>query len=606
MGRDQERDKLLDGDPFNSAFKTIEGERPLVSALTQSRFLEFVRNLDLLGKALSGQPSEITAAALEVWFSRSFPRLSRFRPAAPSRLVRSPVVESFGEVLSQQPLLEAAYYLGSAHAKLLHVEQRRALSMYFTPPSLVTRILDDLTAQGVQFDRERFLDPACGGAAFLVPIAIRIRSALRDRLRPAAIIARVEASLRGMDLDPTLCWLSQQLLRAVLYEEICTSGIEPNFAIRVGNSLTDASDLYGWADVVVCNPPYRKMSAEEVALLAGQFANVISSQPNLYGLFVALSLRFMSKRGVGVLVTPTSYLSGHTFSPLRKVLRESATIPSIGIVKEKDGVFLDVQQETALSMLRPCSSPVPQRTEVALVSGTGLRTRIGDCELPVGGVAWPIPRAVSDVSLLAVARGFAHRLRDFGYEARVGNYVWNRDQRTAYSSQNVAQRFNRDAIPLLWSSDIKPGKSIHFDGAKKSRGERRFVVVRNAAHPSIIRRPCVLLQRVTSNDQPRRLVAAPVGPAFFREYGGFIGENHTITLVPVRARPELPPSQLAALLSCSEIDRLFRCISGATNVSIFELNQLPLPDPAALRQRLTQGRAVAQALSEICREMEVP
>jgi len=597
---------VLEGILNNSVDEASEGPQPCAFSLDQSCFIEHVRGLSLLGKSFSSQPSTITAAALQAWFSRSFPKLLKSRPLGSLKLAKAPAVAAFGDALSRQSLLEAAYWLSSAHAKLIQVEQRRALSMYFTPPSLAMRALDDLATHGVRFERERFLDPACGGAAFLVPIAIRIRAALRGRLPPKAIIAQMEASLCGMDLDATLCWLSKQLLRAVLYDEICAAGVEPKFSIRVGNSLTDASDLYGQADVVVCNPPYRKMSADEVAGVAGQFAGVISSQPNLYGLFVALSLRFMSERGVGVLVTPTSYLSGHSFSPLRKFLQESATIPSIGIVQEKDGVFLDVQQETALSMLRPRSSPAPQRTEVAIVSGTGQRTRIGDCELPDGGVAWPIPRAVSDVSLLAVARGFAHRLRDYGYEARVGNYVWNRDQRTAYSSRNAAQRFNRDAIPLLWSSDIKPGKSIHFDGAKKSRGERRFVVVKDAAHPSIIRRPCVLLQRVTSNDQPRRLVAAPVGPAFFREFGGFIGENHTITLIPVRARPELPPSQLAALLSCSEIDRLFRCISGATNVSVFELNQLPLPDPAALRQRLAQGRPVAQALSEIRRELEVP
>jgi hypothetical protein len=32
------------------------------------------------------------------------------------------------------------------------------------------------------------------------------------------------------------------------------------------------------------------------------------------------------------------------------------------------------------------------------------------------------------------------------------------------------------------------------------------------------------------------------------------------------------------------MDRYFRCISGATNVSAFELSQLKLPDPRLLKQ----------------------
>jgi adenine-specific DNA-methyltransferase len=596
---------VLDSIRINPEDEPGKDAIPRALGFDQRQFLDFVRKLGVLARAPSVTATALTGAVLRAWFSRSFPKLSKPALAAPAHLVKTPAVQAFADALSQQPLLEAAYWISSAHAKLIEGDKRRALSMYFTPPLLATRVLDDLAEHGVRFDQDRFLDPACGGAAFLVPIAMRMRRSLVSRLDPAQIISHLQACLFGMDLDPTLCRLSAELLRAVLYDEICASGIEPKFAIREGNSLTDAKELHGLADVVVCNPPYRKMAAAEVAAAVKDFADVISPQPNLYGLFIALSLRFLRSDGVSVLVTPTSFLSGHSFCRLRKFLSNTAHVASVGIVEERDGVFLDVQQETAVTILRSGPSNALAHTEISLITARGIRNRIGDCMLPGSGVAWPIPRTASDVPLLAAADRFAHRLKDYGYEARIGNYVWNRDQRKAYSSENFARRFNRDAIPLLWSSDIKPGNAVHFDGAKKNRGERRFVVVKDPIHPSIIRRPCVLLQRVTSNDQPRRLVAAPVGPAFFRRYGGFIGENHTVTLVPRRLRPDLSPSQLAELLACPQIDRLFRCISGATNVSVFELNQLPLPDPSALKRRLSAGLSVAQALVELCDAQEV-
>ncbi len=114
-------------------------------------------------------------------------------------------------------------------------------------------------------------------------------------------------------------------------------------------------------------------------------------------------------------------------------------------------------------------------------------------------------------------------------------------------------------------------------------------------HRSIIRRPSVLLQRVTSNEQPRRLVAATVPTQLIETYGGFVGENHTVILEQIAPEPALTPAQLVQLLGTPTVDRYFRCISGATNVSVFELNQLRLPDPGRLRIYLEQGLDMANA-----------
>ena len=53
--------------------------------------------------------------------------------------------------------------------------------MFFTPASLTEGLLNDLSQQGVDFGSESFMDPACGGAAFLAPIALRMRATLSAR-----------------------------------------------------------------------------------------------------------------------------------------------------------------------------------------------------------------------------------------------------------------------------------------------------------------------------------------------------------------------------------------------------------------------------------------
>ena len=144
-------------------------------------------------------------------------------------------------------------------------------------------------------------------------------------------------------------------------------------------------------------------------------------------------------------------------------------------------------------------------------------------------------------------------------------------------------------MPLLWSRDIANTEELRFEDLVTIDGKPRFVDLGDKVHRSIVTAPSVVMQRVTSNDQPRRLVAAAVSPSFFSIYGGFIGENHVVIIEQVTDKPTLSPSKLAKLLSTHAIDRYFRCISGATNVSIFELNHLKLPDPLALKEALSNG-----------------
>lgn len=572
-----------------------------VGNFDQRAFLVSLEKLIPLRKKCSA--TTIVAAVLKAWFRKSFPRLDTSSLPVAAVLDGHRSIESFAIALSNEPLLDAAYWLSSAFAKLSNVDRRKALSMYFTPPRLAIRVLDDLEFRGVDFGKASFLDPACGGSAFLVPIALRMKQKLSGRLSARQMLDHVQSHLHGMDLDETLCELSRQFLRAVFYNEIQIAGCEVGFSIVAGNSL-EANHFQGSIDAVVCNPPYRKMTAAEVDAIRPSFADVIGPQPNLYGVFIALCTRFLKNLGICAVVTPTSYLSGHSFAKLRTELVDKNQVLSLGILSARQGVFMDVQQETAVSLLvRSLGADAKNGTDVSIISPLGTVQTIGRCALPNGGSAWPIPREVSDVDLISKATALVHRIVDYGYRIRVGNYVWNRDERKAYRSERIALRFNQKcSVPLLWSSDIKAGRAIKFDGLNRANGERRVVAFDDEDSPSVIRRPCILLQRVTSNDQSRRLVAATVPESFFRTYGGFVGENHTIIIEPSVDRPHLSPTKMCALLGCIEIDRLYRCISGATNVSVFELGQLPLPDPQDVQREIANGSTVEAAIRHLMRD----
>lgn len=565
--------------------------------------LSITRRIRTLGQAAERCKCDaptLVGTLLRLWCKAAFPALPKSSLPYSKVLAAEPQIPAFVEVLAQLSFLEASYWLSSSYAMLADEEYRKKLAMFFTPASLTEGLLDDLAEQGVDFGSQSFMDPACGGAAFLAPIALRMRATLLVRgLTPLKVLKHIEKHLYGCDLDKTLCELSKNFLCMALHAEIQKTGYVPSFNVHPANSLTHLAARLGTVDVVVCNPPYRKMTAEELEPLRDAYAYVIDAQPNLYCLFIALCVRLLRVGGHAALVTPTSFLSGQYFGRLRKFLIRNTDVEHIGMVSDRQGVFIDVEQETALTVLRRRTEEdrTQVRANVSVVSGAGQYMSVGECTLPNAGAVWPIPRSVEDVVLLKTATLSKFRLADYGYRVRIGAYVWNRDKRPKFDSLQDARRVKaHTAMPLMWSRDIVHGGIVRLEDTSAYDGEHRFVDLGDKEHSSIVTSPCVVMQRVTSNDQPRRLVAAAVSPGVFETYGGFIGENHVVILEAVTDKPALPPTKLAKLLSAHAVDRYFRCISGATNVSAFELKQLALPDPQALREAAISGRSMDEAV----------
>ncbi len=571
--------------------------------MSQPSRLALLRRIRFLGEAadeLGCNATTVAGTALRLWCKQQFKLAPAPKLPSSSELAATPQLKNFVGLLQTMDFLEASYWLSSAYAMLTDETYRKKLAMFFTPASLTRGLLDDLAAQGVDFGKHSFLDPACGGAAFLAPIAFRMRDALKAQgLSPRARLKHIERHLFGMDKDATLCKLSRQFLYMALHEDIEASGYWPTFTIEAADSLKSQGGKLGRRDVVVCNPPYRKLAADEVALLDPVFESVVEAQPNLYSIFIFHCVRLARPKGVVALVTPTSFLSGQYFRGLRKFLIRNTDVAHIGMVSERLGVFIDVEQETALTVLRrrePDNRTEAQAT-VSVVSVEGTYTPVGASVLPNSGSVWPIPRALADVALLNLAAVSMFRLSDYGYKIRIGAYVWNRDKRPKYETlRDVRRAKATTAVPLIWSRNISPNGDLTFDPERAADGHH-FVDLGDKLHPAVVRQCCVVLQRVTSNDQPRRLVGAPIPLPFFLDHGGFVGENHVVILEPTVDRPELQPNDLAELLRTHAVDRIYRCISAATNVSAFELSQLALPDPATLKKYRSQGNSMDEAVN---------
>lgn len=541
-------------------------------------------------------PQRLVRAILYLWQKAAYPLLASRAPRGTSTLLDKEAVRQFAAWLASQSFNDAAYWLATAYAHWVGDEVRTKQALYFTPPKLADRVLDDLVARGASLTEGHWHDPACGGAAFLVPTAQRMAEALtKAGHSPKKVLEKLQKQLSGSDLDVHLLEISEQFLRMALYPYIAATGVIPTFALRQVDGLLATSDGRAAPDVVVCNPPYRKITADETKKYQSKFNDVIHCQPNMYGLFIRKTLDIVKPGGLVGLLTPTSFLSGAYFSKLRTCLLERSDILHVDMLSDRTSMFISVEQETVVFVLKTQGAvrePSPS-TDICVLSPKGEYQHVGQCRFLGTGAPWPIPRSVADSVLLTASPQWHGRLKDYGYTPKVGHLVPFRDTRVRFAARPKGLSKNC-VVPIVWATDITAEGLNHGRVTKQQRTDY-FVEVSSATHSSVHSCPSVVLQRLTSNDQLHRLVAAAVPLDWQKKQGGFVAENHVIVLQTFENNP-WTPDLMASILNSSVINRLYRSISGAANVAVSELNELPLPSKSKLRNAMTQNKDINTAI----------
>ncbi len=464
----------------------------------------------------------------------------------------------------------AANQIGLAYTGMLPADYRGTNGIYYTPPALTARLIAHATAAGVDWATACVLDPACGGGAFLTPVAQRIIAALAG-CAPGILLRNIAARLRGYDRDPFGAWLSQVALDAVTLPLSRAAGRRLPELVRVCDSLVGSQPCERY-DLVIGNPPYGRVTLPPAE--RARFTRSLFGHANLYGLFTDLALSHTRPGGVIAFVTPTSFLAGEYFKNLRALLGREAPPATIDFVAARKGVFEDVLQETLLATYRRRAAPVP------VPAGAATITLPKDPSQP-----WLLPRDPAQAPLVARLARMTHRLADWGYTVSTGPLVWNR-----YKDQ-LAHTPGRSRHPLIWAEAVTADGRFLYRADKKNHAP--YFEIRRGDEWLIVDYPCVLLQRTTAKEQARRLIAAALPDDFLARHGAVVVENHLNMLRPIAGPPPVSADVLAAFLNSGAADRAFRCVSGSVAVSAYELEALPLPPPEALAELRRLVRAGA-------------
>nr|WP_276328243.1 N-6 DNA methylase [Caulobacter flavus] len=481
--------------------------------------------------------------------------------------------------------------------------RRQQLAAFFTPPHLCDHVFERLERYGYDVSQHRLLDPASGGAAFLVPAARRLLDQLkRQGLSGEAVVERARELLAGVEIEPGLARLSEMLLADVFDAELRAADQDSLRVVNRANGLKiSGSEQFG---AVISNPPYGRVFRASRATIARWQSVITDGHVNTYALFIAAALEQARAGGLVAVIVPTSFMSGPYFAGLREYILATSEVLEINIVEKRSEVFLDVVQDTCVLIMRKrgVGAIVDWQPPTTMVVTAGKSRPLGCADLPVSGRrAWGLPTA-SDEAELPLFDDRLSDLWEWGYQARSGYFVWNRSRaRLTERSTPLAGE-----VPLIWANNIQPNARIELQtrkgGTTASKGQISCVTL-PAGSSALIRGPAIVLQRTTNRSQKRRIVAGLVDAEAANRFGGFVTENHTIVVLPRMDTSQLVPIQtVLQLLNSSVLDAQYRRLSGTVSVSTKVLQRMGLPPAKLLLRHLDAGKDEDTALRLAYRE----
>ena len=362
--------------------------------------------------------------------------------------------------------------------------------------------------------------------------------------------------------------------------------------VRLTDALTDSpapKDAADWRvefvevfsrrrgfDVVVANPPYVVIKN---AQLRAMYKEGIYGRMNTYGLFIQRSLQLMNEGSQLLFINPRTLLTDKYFTNLRKVIRQRSQLKGVVLIADRHNTFERVLQECIVLHLarrakqsevysvktRAISVPTDLNDPHDMVSVTSDRVLLRS---EYDG-SFYIGESEFDYEVFERMNSEGVRLSAFGLKAETGKIQFDKYQK--YARPTSA----KDTCRLLWAENIQ--RYVLRESSKRV-GKEWMANQITAIVPPNISGSGIVTQRVSANEQPRRIIATLLSPGETGDLATY-SENHT-NFIPME--DETLGYFLIASLNSSPMEYVFRRLNSNTQVSAGEINRLPFPPRPSL------------------------
>ena len=251
--------------------------------------------------------------------------------------------------------------------KQLSKEEKKNNGIYFTPPSIIAKIIKTLFPYFKNITN--VLEPSCGSGEF---------------------IQRLER-------------FSKFKIDGIEYNETIYNSIKHKF-----NSTILNIDFLGWNstkkyDLIVGNPPFYVMKKNEIK--NKNYDYYYTGRPNIFILFIAKSLELLNDNGILAFVLPKNFMNCLYYNNLRKYISNNFKI--IDIIDCYKDKYLETQQDTIGFIIQK---------QNCVLNNPKYTLNINKYTI------FNSPRIISQIK---ECYSGTTTLQNIDFEVKVGNVVWN-------------------------------------------------------------------------------------------------------------------------------------------------------------------------------------
>lgn len=484
----------------------------------------------------------------------------------------------------QEGLVDYAQRLSELYSRAYNTEIRKQMGQFFTPAQ-VSRFMAGLFE--IHQNTIRLLDPGAGAGILTAAFCEQLLN--KDKI--------LSLNIDVYENDPNLLPFLKMTLEFCKLElereghNVEYNVYEQDYILQNKRYFTK-SDLM-WTgeepilyDFIISNPPYYKLNLDspQSTVMIG----LISGQPNIYTLFMALSASMIKPDGEMVFITPRSFCSGLYYKKFREWFLNNVHISNIHIFESRKEIFDqdEVLQENIIIKAKKLKNINKHEKLIISESKNKHFDKLTKLEVQVedvifhknGDIFIRIPTSSRDLDILRIVDSWPDTLKELGLEISTGPVVSFRAEKYLLPDLTNDPR----SVPLLWMHNMQDMRVV-WPICKNKKAPA--IQVCAETKPLLLPvKNYVLLRRFSSKEQKRRLHASVLLESEF-PYKTVGIENH----VNYIHRPDANLSVyeafgIASILNTTIIDNFFRSLNGNTQVNATDIRSLPFPDIEDIRK----------------------
>jgi adenine-specific DNA-methyltransferase len=437
----------------------------------------------------------------------------------------------------------------------------------------------------------RILDPGAGIGVLALAVVERILTERRDLSIEVDVFEIDEALLPELESTLQSCESLAEQVGSVFLARIHSEDFI-EWASIAANSLL-LNGLAPRFDLVIMNPPYRKIHAQSGERRAMRRIGVEVS--NLYAAFLALGIALLDNGGQLIAITPRSFANGPYFRSFRRYFLSRAHFERIHVFESRARAFSDDEVLQENIIFRAAEGPAISSSRATISSNLGPEEPVSTRSIQHFELVDPedeeaVLHVVCSEDDARVARAMARvtwRLTDLGVEVSTGRVVDFR------ARSYLRDRPVVETAPLIYPGHLRGG-SVAWPMADQKKPS---AIVRCPDTESLLlpNGTYVLVNRFTAKEEKRRVRATVFDPsscpgevvAFENHLNVFHYQEHGLDVDFAHG--------LAAWLNSTLVDQFVRLFSGHTQINANDLRRLPYPSRTEILELGTAARAEAPA-----------